>query len=73
MMAFICSCSDEDCTLFGCKRVREALTKVYPTAQPTQQFPWNPPAPQRFEAPPLTADEIRRIVREEIERAKDEK
>jgi len=76
MMTFICSCSNEDCYLFGCEAVEHGyphrtLTKVYPTAQPTQQFPWNPPATQRSDPPPLTADDIRRIVREEIEREKE--
>lgn len=62
-MTFICSCSDEDCAMFGCKRMREKLAQKFPdsVSMPMPQY-------QRFDPPPLTADDIRRIVREEIER-----
>lgn len=61
-----CMCSDAECDVLGCKRWRDLVARCWsPTHQPIPAC--SMPQYQRFDPPPLTADEVRRIVREEIE------
>lgn len=59
MSAFACGCASEDCVVNGCRRWRELQQPRY---QPM------PPAPGAFVVPLLTEQDVRRIVREELER-----
>jgi hypothetical protein len=71
-MAFTCSCASPDCTVNGCARLRRYETQpigVWPILSPPD---YSPPPPARTYVPlPLTAEDVRRIVREEIERSKE--
>lgn len=60
-----CMCSDAECMVLGCKHWRAMVGRYAPpTYQPIPVCPV--PQYQRFDPPPLTADEVRRIVREEV-------
>ncbi len=60
---FVCSCSNPACQVNGCQIAAGMRQQCYYAL-------WNvPPVQTRFyanPAPPLTADDIRRIVREEL-------
>jgi hypothetical protein len=58
---FVCSCAHPSCQVNGCMQVR-ALRQQYAAPDPLRQGQCTP-------APNVTPDDIRRIVREEIERA----
>ena len=66
-MSIVCCCANPDCMVNGCARVRQLQFKpLQEVHMPPMQWPI-------YTAPPLTAEEIRRIVREEIDRVHGDK
>ncbi len=66
MTGFICACASEECAVLGCRRVREISAKplqpnLNPNTNPIASPAWLPRAP-------LTEHDVRRIVREELEK-----
>lgn len=67
-MSLVCSCASEVCAVMGCQRA----------AAIRQQYAYGtPPVPslpnKTYPLQQLTADDVRRIVREELQRASGEK
>lgn len=66
-----CMCSRPDCKALGCRQQRNAW-RAYGWPQP---FDYAPPDPNRFGQAqvlkPLTEDDVRRIVREELKRGQE--
>lgn len=65
-MATVCCCSNPDCQVNGCAQARlQRLQYSFPPElTPAIPTPYTPPP-----AKPLTEEDVRRIVREEIARA----
>lgn len=71
-----CSCANPKCMEFGCQIIATAKLAEVPRAAPTSwpEVAW--PVPQephpklRYVPQPLTEEDVRRIIREELARAK---
>ena len=70
-MTRVCSCSNEDCIRNGCLLDRPTSKTNWPFSVPTGAAPLPRPG-QTVEFRPLTENDIRKIVREEIQKAKNE-
>ena len=65
MSGFVCMCASEDCQVNGCQRLRSLQTRYAqnpPFTQPVRDF-------GARVVTPITADEVRAIVREELRTA----
>lgn len=60
---FACYCADVQCTMYGCKQAR----RVPP---PADMCPHPMMPPSTFTPTPLTESDVRRIIREELERSR---
>lgn len=70
-----CSCSNPECLVFGCsierQRVRDAMTPEpirWPAIKPFRAQPGRVPIGVTTPSAPLTAEDVRRIIREELAR-----